>query len=222
MTTTSLSLEEVINNSSGLIHSIISKYTSFYEYDDLYQVATIGVIKAYYNYQNSFNTKFSTYAYTYIWGEVMRFINMNKGIKVSADYVVIAKKIREAKVILTQKLMKEPTTFQLAHFLELDEKLVTDVLNSNQKMDSLDRSVVSDEKEILLQDTIPSNDNASNINNLIITEAMETLDSFEKELIYLRFFEDKTQAETAKCLGINQVQVSRNLKRTLTKLRNHI
>lgn len=213
--------EEVISSSSGLIYMIIKKYFNNYDREDLYQVGVIGVIKAYNNYKKNRNTKFSTYAYKYIYGEIYNYINNYKNIKVSKDYIKLYKKINTARSILAQELMKEPTTYELSSFLEIDPYIIDTVNNSMTKIDSLDRVLYNDGKEITIFDTISDNKDYYNIDYLMLNEEIDKLESPYKELIYLRYFEDKTQSEVASLLGMNQVEVSRTEKKTLKRIRNN-
>ena len=116
--------EEVTKSCSDLIYAIIRKYFKGYEIDDLYQVGVIGVIKAYNNYKENQNAKFSTYAYKYIYGEIYAYINNSKIVKVSKENIVLYKKINDAKNILSQRLMKEPSVYELSLFLEIDEPFI--------------------------------------------------------------------------------------------------
>ena len=213
--------EEVISSSSGLIYMIIKKYFNNYDREDLYQVGVIGVIKAYNNYKKNKNTKFSTYAYKYIYGEIYNYINNYKNIKVSKDYIKLYKKINTARSILAQELMKEPTTYELSSFLEIDPYIIDTVNNSMTKIDSLDRVLYNHGKEITIFDTISDNKDYYNIDYLLLNEEIDKLESPYKELIYLRYFEDKTQSEVASLLGMNQVEVSRTEKKTLKRIRNN-
>ena len=213
--------EEVISSSSGLIYMIIKKYFNNYDREDLYQVGVIGVIKAYNNYKKNRNTKFSTYAYKYIYGEIYNYINNYKNIKVSKDYIKLYKKINTARSILAQELMKEPTTYELSSFLEIDPYIIDTVNNSMTKIDSLDRVLYNDGKEITIFDTISDNKDYYNIDYLLLNEEIDKLESPYKELIYLRYFEDKTQSEVPSLLGMNQVEVSRTEKKTLKRIRNN-
>ena len=88
------SLIDVITSNENLIYSIINRYSNYYDIEDLYQVGVMGMIKAYYNYNNSYNTKFTSYAYTYILGEVLKYVNGNKNIKLNKDYLCLWKKQR--------------------------------------------------------------------------------------------------------------------------------
>ena len=114
----------------------------------------MGMIKAYNNYKEEYNTKFTSYAYTYIFGEIVKFINESKNFKVSKENRSLYKKINEAKTILTQKLMKEPNNYELSLFLEIDENLIEEVINVNLTIDSLDREIMEDCKKVFLYDVI--------------------------------------------------------------------
>jgi len=217
-----IKLLDLIKENKRLICSIINKYTNYYEFDDLYQVSVIGIIKAYQNFDNSYNVKFTTYAYKYILSEVINFINNSKLIKVSRDYQKIYKKILEARTLLTQKLMKEPTTKDLSLFLEIDEHIINDVLQSKDNIKSLDEILESDDKKITLLDTITSSNNNIDLNYLQLQESLNTLTKEELELINYRYFQDKTQSEIAHIFGTNQVKISRNEQKILKKLKNNL
>ena len=217
-----IELSNLIKENKGLICSIISKYTKYYEFDDLYQVSVIGIIKAYKNYKNSCNTKFTTYAYKWILSEVINYVNNSKLIKTSRKYNSLYKKILEAKNILTQRLMKEPTNFELSSFLEIDENLINDILNLKESIQSLDKKVSNDDNDITLLDSINKESNNINIENISLKEALKKLSDKEKELINLRYYKELTQQETAKYLKTNQVQISRNESKILKKLKNSV
>ena len=102
-------ITNIILENEALIYKIINKYHNYFELDDLYQVAVVGLIKAYNNYHNNYDTKFTTYAFPYVLGEVIKYINTFKSIKVSKNMRTLYLKINKAKEILTQKLMKEPS-----------------------------------------------------------------------------------------------------------------
>lgn len=212
--------EEIIKVNSGLIYMIMNKYFKGYDKEDLYQVGVIGVIKAYNNYKNNHNTKFSTYAFKYIYGEMYSYINNIKSIKVSNEYVTLYKKIRTVSNILSQKLMKEPSVNELAMFLEIDPFIIENVIKAMNKVDSLEKIVSSDGKNLTLLDTIRDNRDYYNIDYMLLNEEINKLESPYKELIYLRYFEDKTQSEVAGILGMNQVEVSRGERKTLKKIKN--
>lgn len=214
--------EAVILKNSNLIYSIINKYTKYYDVDDLYQTGVIGILKAYKNYDSTKNCKFSTYAYTYILGEVFKYVNNNRNIKLSSEYLMLNKKIQEARTILTQRLMKEPSNFELALFLEIDENIIDNIDFLTKEMDSLDRIINEDGKSLVLLDTIKDARYENNVDFMLLHEEIEKLPSDERKLLMERYFYDKTQSETAKLMGVNQVQVSRCEKKILKKLKNNL
>lgn len=215
-------LEDLIVDNSKLIYSIVSKYQSYYDKEDLYQIGVIGMIKAYKNYKKDSNTKFTTYAYTYILGEVLKYVNENKSFKLSKEYLVIYKKISEAKTILTQRLMKVPSNFELSVFLEIDEQVINHIEMITREIDRLDRIINEDGKNLILLDTIKDEKAETSIDSMMLYEEINKLPSDERKLLKERYFLDKTQSETAKILGINQVQVSRNEQKILKKLKNNL
>lgn len=215
-------LEDLIVDNSKLIYSIISKYQSYYDKEDLYQIGVIGMIKAYKNYKKDSNTKFTTYAYTYILGEVLKYVNENKSFKLSKEYLVIYKKISEAKTILTQRLMKVPSNFELSVFLEIDEQVINHIEMITREIDRLDRIINEDGKNLILLDTIKDEKAETSVDSMMLYEEINKLPSDERKLLKERYFLDKTQSETAKILGINQVQVSRNEQKILKKLKNNL
>ena len=212
---------DIIKDNKRLICSIINRYTKYYEFDDLYQVSIIGIMKAHKNFKEEYNVKFTTYAYKYILSEIIHFVNDSKLVKTSREYQKLYKKILETKNILTQKLMKEPTIKEISLFLEIDEHIISDVILSQDSIKSLDEILNTDDKKITLLDIISSQNNI-NLEHLSLKESLETLSKEELELIHYRYFEDKTQSEVAKIWGTNQVKVSRNEQKILKKLKNNL
>ncbi len=216
-----LELSKIIKENKGLICSIISKYLKYYEFDDLYQVSVIGIIKAYNNYKEDLDTKFTTYAYKWILSEVINYVNNSKLIRTGRKYNSLYKKILEAKNILTQRLMKEPTNKELSMFLEIDENLITNILCMKEEVESLDKNINKEENTVSIIDNLESN-NYINIDNILLKEEINKLSNKEQELIKLRYYKELTQQETAKYLNTNQVQVSRNESKILKKLKSSI
>lgn len=213
--------EKEINMCSDLVYAIIAKHFKGYSTEDLYQVGIIGIIKACDNYKKDKNTKFSTYAYKYIYGEIYSYINNNKTIKVARENYTIYKKINEAKNILSQKLMKEPSIYELSCFLEIEPNIIGTVLSSMNKIDSIDRVIYESGKDLSLLDTISDKKDYYNIDYILLNEELNKLSEEEQKLIYLRYYEDRTQSEVADILGTSQVGVSRTEKKTLQKIRNN-
>ena len=215
-------LTELIKENKGLICSIIKKYSSYYEFDDLYQVSIIGIIKANKNYRKEMNVKFSSYAYKYILSEILLFINNSKLIKQTSTTRRLYKKVNDARNILTQKLMKEPTNHELSIFLEIDEKIINDITRYQECIKSLDEYSLDYNENIKLLDKISIEKSNINIENISLKEELNKLPEEDYKLINMRYFEDKTQSETAQVLGINQVKVSRTEQKVLKKLKNNL
>ena len=211
---------QLIKENKNLICSIINKYSKYYEFDDLYQVSIIGMMKAYQNFNGDKGVKFTTYAYKYILSEVLLFINNNRTIRVSRDYQKLYKRISDARILLTQKLMKEPTNHELSLFLEIDEAIINDVMRYQEKVKSLDEVVIDDGKEITLLDQIQTHDNDEDF--ISLKEGLSTLSEDELRLINLRYFKDLTQSQVARIWGTNQVKISRNEQKILKKLKNNL
>ena len=159
--------EDIITSCNGLIYAIINKYFKNYDKEDLYQEGVKGVIKAYNNYQDNKNTKFSTYAYKYIYGEIYSYVYNSRNIKLVRDYYKLYKKINEAKIILSQKLMKEPSNEEIAMFIEIDKKIIDEVMLAMNPVDSLDRIIYTDSKDLTLSDTIGDQKDYYNIDNIM-------------------------------------------------------
>lgn len=194
----------------GLIYSIINKYKK-YDKDDLYQVAMIGLIEALKHYDNRIGTKFSSFAYYYIVGEVNKYIRENSSLKVSRDLIELKKKIIKAKEIISQKLGREATNLEVSLYLEVDENMVNDALISTDSVTSLEDSYFD-----------PMSYDNTSAEVLDLRNELDKLPEKEKQLIYSRYFEELTQRETSNILGISQVQVSREENKILNKLKTRL
>ena len=148
------------------------------------------------------------------------YINNIKSIKVSNEYISLYKKICTASNMLSQKLMKEPSVNELAMFLEVNPLIIDYVIKAMKKVDSLEKIISNDGKDLSLLDTIRDNRDFYNIDYMLLNDEISKLESPYKELIYLRYFEDKTQSEVADILGMNQVEVSRSERKTLKKIKD--
>ncbi len=207
-------IENIINSSAGLIWKIAKQ---FYNVDknDLYQAGVLGVIKAYKHYQNERDVKFSTFAYKYIYGEMYLLAN-NREIKITKDILKLLKMIERGKMKLSQEIMREPTNKELALYLEIEEEKLNQVLMYASKTVSLDEDC--DEARNLhevvsLDESVPLDD------KMLLNESINNLNKLEKDIIKSRYYEDLTQSETAKKLGITQVMVSRYEQKSLVKMR---
>lgn len=216
------SLTDLIEQNKNLIYKITTLFNGYSNKEDLFQVGCIGLINAYKKYDEGFNTKFSTYAYPYILGEISSYVKKDKGIKVSREINRLNSMIERAGILLTQKLMREPSVSELASYLEIDENLVVDALRARYPIMSTDSVINDDGRDITLLDTIPDV-NSMDMNTLVaLKEELLKLDSFDRELINERYVQNLTQSEVASNLGISQVQVSRKEQKVLSLLRSNL
>lgn len=213
-------ITEIIIENEGLIYKIINKYRNYFEVEDLYQVAVMGIIKAYKNYKEDYNAKFTSYAYPYILGEVIKYINEYRTIKLSKNTKIIYSQILKARDILSQKLMKNPTNYELSLFLELDEKVIEEVITANIIVDSLDKIILEDDKNLELYDKFGYCDNS--IENYPLISELEKLPPDERMIIEARYYENMSQKEVGDALGMYQVEISRKEKKILKKLHDRI
>ena len=212
-----MELENVILDNLNLIYKAAS-YFNYNDKEDLISAGVIGMINAYYKYDKSYNTKFTTYAFDYIIGEMKKCIRNDKGIKISRNISSLYNKIEKVSDLLSQKYKRKPTTKELSLYLGIDESYIIEAINSYNNIDSLDNYIVKDSKEVNLYDIIP--DKMDDIDTLIeLKEGLKKLNDNEEKLIKYRYFKNLSQMDTAKLLGITQVQVSRNEKKIIKKLK---
>lgn len=209
-----MNTNELIESHMGLIKNIASK---FYVPDkqDLIQVGVIGLLKAYQNFKDTYNAKFSTYAYPYIFGEMYNLVNGNKNIKISKDILKIYKLVEKTRYDLAQKQGYLPSYEEVALFLELDVNIVSEAVVSAQTMISLD----DEANELNLHEVIPDKKPTNIDLRIDLDDSFKVLNPEEQEIIRSRYFEDLTQSEVARKLNMTQVMVSRYEKKSLEKLR---
>lgn len=200
-----------------IVYSIIQRYTKYFDKDDLYQVGMIGLINAYHNFDSTQGTKFSTYAYYYVLGEVRKYVRESGLVKVSSDLVKLNQCIEKTSEQMSQRLGREPTTTELSLFLEIDEEKIEEARVAALDVKSLDYSV--DEALPEFYNSVASYDKETSPEILDLRRELSRLSDEEKNLIVARYYEDMTQSETSRELGISQVQVSRKEGKILEKLR---
>jgi RNA polymerase sporulation-specific sigma factor len=207
---------ELLLTFEPLIKSIALKFYNV-EYDDLIQVGRIGLMNAYKNYDKNSKTKFSTYAYKYIFGEMYNYTLGIHTIKQSRDELKLVKLIDKAKNYLTQKLGKIPTITDIAIYLEMDEKNLMNAISNTQTVLSLDQE---EEENVNLYNEVKVEPNYDL--KIDLKDSLNTLTKDEQQIIKCRYFEALTQQETAHILKMNQVKVSRYEQKSLIKMRNYI
>lgn len=205
---------KIILENENLVYSIANKFSKYKNKEDLFQVGCIGIIKAYKNFDPNKGTKFTSYAYRYIYGEISSYVREDHTVKLNKEMSSLKNKIEIARNYLTQNLMRYPTTKELSNYLELDEDLVNQILNYNDcySIDEVYKDGLSMHELIA--------DKQLDYNTLImLKEEIEKLSEPERTIMLERYYEDLTQTEIANNLGLSQVDVSRRERKTLKKLR---
>lgn len=219
-------MNKLVEVNTPLVSSICKKFMNRgYEYEDIFQIGSMGLVKAINNFDSSFNVKFSTYAVPMIIGEIKRFLRDDGMIKVSRNTKILAKKLHYDKETLVKELNREPTIDELAAFSNVDKEDIIFALESVNNMQYLYDTIHQDEgTPVLLIDKLSESPDEDNnmIDKIALKEAINSLDIKSKEIIMLRYFKDKTQIQVAKMLGISQVQVSRIEKKVLVLMRKYL
>lgn len=210
-------MNNLIEENINYVYALTNYFKNYSSREDLFQVGCIGLLKAYNNFDSSRNVKFTTYAYPYIIGEMKKLVREDRTVHVNRELLMVNVKILEAYNKLAQINHKAPTPSELANFLEIDEVIVSDAINSMNSVESLD---YYNEDDILLYDKVGASYNYDK--DIDLNEELDKLTSFEREIINRRYKDDLTQQEVADILGISQVKVSRSETKILTKLKHSL
>lgn len=213
--------EIIFVNNAPLIKSIIRRFKGKgVEYDDLYQIACIGFLKAIKNYDETFGVKFSTYTVPMVIGEIKRYMRDNGAIKVSRTLKILANKINRYIDEYQAENNDSPDVGLIAKKFGITEEEVVVALDSSKMPLSIfDKFEDEDDGQELI-DKIPYCDSEEKLlNKLQISKALSELSERERKIIVLRYYRDKTQSEIAESLGVSQVQVSRLENKIIEKIR---
>mgnify|MGYP005960676947 FL=1 len=221
--------EKIVSDNTGLVWSIARRFVNRgYDLEELYQIGCIGLLKACDRFESRYGVQFSTYAVPLIAGEIKRFLRDNGAIKVSRILKQNGYQISKAKEALLHKYGREATLDELADYTGLCVEDIVMATEANREVESIQQTICGKDGTQVslverLVDEAQSEVAAENImNRILVGQAMEKLGEMEQELIRLRFFEDKTQTEVARVLGISQVQVSRLEKKILIQMRQNL
>ncbi len=217
---------ELINGNLRLVLSIIQRFTGRREnMDDLFQVGCIGLVKAVDNFNVEMDVKFSTYAVPMIIGEIRRYLRDNNAIRISRSVRDLAYRSLQAREELIAIKEKEPTVEEIAARLGEKKEAVMRAMEAIVEPISLYEPVFNDNGDALyLMDQLADSSGGDEmwLENIVLKEALETLNERERKIINLRFYRNKTQMEIAEEIGISQAQVSRLEKATLEKIRKQM
>lgn len=215
--------EILLQENSGLVWSVVRRfYGRDVEMEDLYQIGAIGLLKCIDKFDFSFEVKFSTYAVPMIIGEIRRFLRDDGTIKVSRSLKELAVKAKKMQEKLQQESNREVTLLELAQALDVEVEQLVPALESKREVESLN-APISQQDDLQVQDKLAAKEDGEQaFNRLCLMEALDSLEVKERQIIVLRYFEDRTQTEVAKRMGISQVQVSRIEKKVLERMRKRL
>lgn len=218
--------DAVFEENTGLVYSVAKRFLGRgVEMEDLVQIGCIGLLKAVDKFEPAFEVRFSTYAVPMIAGEIKRFLRDNGMIKVSRSLKELAWKACALREKLEKELGESPPLALLAQKLGVEMEELVQALDSGAEVESLQKTICQGSQgDVSLEDRLveKSSQQEGILNRILLEETLKHLDARERQMIYLRYFEDKTQTEIAKKLGISQVQVSRMEKRVLKTLKKRI
>ena len=216
--------DTLVEKNTGLVHSIVKRFLNRgVEMEDLFQIGTIGLLKAIDKFDCSFDVKFSTYAVPMITGEIKRYLRDQGMIKVSRSLKEINAKAYRVHEALFAESGREPGLEEIAEKIAVTREELVMAMEAGAQIESLQKMIYQgDGSDISLMDKLPCEDDPCEdmMNRMVLEEMLSKLDKKERQLIYMRYYQDKTQTEIARILGVSQVQVSRLEKKILKKMKS--
>ena len=210
----------VFSSNTPLIKSIIRRFVNKgVEYDDLYQIACIGFLKAINNFDESFGVKFSTYTVPMIIGEIKRYMRDNGAIKVSRTLKMLANKINRYVDEYRTKNNDPPSVDNIAKEFGISQDEVVVAMDSARMPLSINEKIDEDDEGSELINKIADNEEEKLLEKIHVSNIIDKLSNREKKIVIMRYFRDRTQTEIAESLGVSQVQVSRLENKIIEKLR---
>lgn len=218
--------DTMVKENMGLIWSIVRRFNNRgYELEDLFQIGSIGLMKAIDKFDTSFEVKFSTYAVPMITGEIKRFLRDDGLIKVSRNIKENGAKIKQARERLQAERGRDITLQELSEETGMERAEIVMALEANGEVESIYKTYAPENgKETCLADRLPQEKDSHEvlINHMLLEQLLKELKQEERQLIQMRYFEECTQMQVAEKLGISQVQVSRMEKKILLSMRKKL
>lgn len=218
--------DRLVSENMGLVWSVVRRFLGRgCEMEDLVQIGSIGLIKAIDKFDLGYEVQLSTYAVPMIAGEIKRFLRDDGMIKVSRSLKELSMKAKTARELLNSRLGREPTLEELADEVGAAREELAAALEADAEVESLNKTIYqSDGNEIYLIDRLPEEERADEavIDRLALHKLIRELEPKERQIIVMRYYQEKTQTQIAGELGISQVQVSRLEKRILAAMRKKI
>ena len=218
--------DRLVSENMGLVWSVVRRFLGRgCEMEDLVQIGSIGLIKAIDKFDLGYEVQLSTYAVPMIAGEIKRFLRDDGMSKVSRSLKELSMKAKTARELLNSRLGREPTLEELADEVGAAREELAAALEADAEVESLNKTIYqSDGNEIYLIDRLPEEERADEavIDRLALHKLIRELEPKERQIIVMRYYQEKTQTQIAGELGISQVQVSRLEKRILAAMRKKI
>lgn len=217
--------DQLVLDNMGLVWSIVRRFQGRgYDLEDLFQIGSIGLMKAVDKFDTSYDVRFSTYAVPMITGEIKRFLRDDGLIKVSRSIKEMGLRVKLARENLCASMGREPTLEEIAAEVGASKEEVAASIEAGAEVESLYKTVnQNDENSLCLMDKIEDKDERQErlLNHMVLEELIGNLEEKEREIIVRRYYENQTQTQVAKALSISQVQVSRLEKKILKQMREH-
>ncbi|MEG2618163.1 MAG: sigma-70 family RNA polymerase sigma factor [Bacilli bacterium] len=210
---------DLIDMNRNLIYKIASYYSNYYDVEDLFQVGVLGLIDAKKHYNDSLSTKFTSFAYIYIKGEIIKYIKNDRNIKLSTYTMKLYKLYEKTKDYLLQKLQREPSLTEICSYLEIDECTMSDAISQAAFTLSLDFELETNEE---YYNFVQVNNEEEVDNSISIKDEIDKLSEFDRKIVDFRYYKDYSQSETADELGVSQVKICRSEKHILKKMYNNM
>ena len=217
-------LNKLIEANLPLVTSISKKFTNRgYEYEDIYQIGCMGLVKAIKNFDEKYNVKFSTYAVPYILGEIKKFIRDDGIIKISRSTKELGIKIKNIEKRYMQEKGESISIKKLSEILKVTEVEIVSAIEASRQVESINEEAYEEGNCTKIEKIANNYDEQGRlIDKLTLNQMIDDLKERDKKVIKLRFYQEKTQSQVAKLLGISQVQVSRIEKKILRELKEKI
>ncbi|MBQ4528664.1 MAG: sigma-70 family RNA polymerase sigma factor [Clostridia bacterium] len=215
----------LVDSNLALVHSCVRKLIrQGYEYDDLLQAGSIGLIKAIRRFDTSLGLKFSTYAVPLIIGEIKRYMRDDSTLKVSRSLRELWMKAVQVREALTKENQEEPSVGEIAHKLGTDVHSLNLAMEACLPCESIWHKIGSDDKgDFTIADTVKDAFSVdSELEKIALKAAIAGLGERDRKIILLRYFRGKTQTEVSHIIGVSQVQISRIEKRLLASLKEQL
>lgn len=216
--------DTLVLNNTGLVYSVARRFLGRgYDLEDLFQIGVIGLIKAIDKFQWEYDVKLSTYAVPMISGEIRRFLRDDGLVKISRSIKENAIKIKRAQDEYRKMYAQEATVEEIKKNTGLTEEDIVMALEADREVESINKSVFQkDGSEICLCDQLASRDNEKDrlLDRMLLEKLLGELKPEERDIIELRYYKNLTQTQVAGILGTSQVQISRQEKRILMKMKN--